>query len=94
MSVVTDMMELAVYSTSHRDAGGGLRQSIIIRTLAITRTIGKVFFFFFLAMQKEYVRAIIVCIKYSKKLDQPVHSGRADWLPANPERGISPPQSN
>ena len=25
---------------------------------------------------------------------QPVHSGRADWLPANPERGISPPQSN
>ena len=36
----------------------------------------------------------IVCIKYSKKLDQPVHSGRADWLPANPERGISPPQSN
>ena len=28
------------------------------------------------------------------KLDEPVHSGRADWLPANPERGISPPQSN
>ena len=31
---------------------------------------------------------------YSKKLDQPVHSARADWLPANPERDISPPQSN
>ena len=45
-------------------------------------------------MQKEYERYIIECIKYSKKLDQPVHSGMADWLPANPERGISPPQSD
>ena len=34
---------------------------------------------------RKYERAIIVCIKYSKKLDQPVHSGRADWLPANPD---------
>ena len=38
--------------------------------------------------------AIIVCIKYSKRLDEPVHSGRADWLPANPERSISRPESN
>ena len=30
----------------------------------------------------------------SKKLDEPVHSGRAGWLPANPLRGISPLQSN
>ena len=33
------------------------------------------------------MRKIIVCIKYSKKLDQPIHSGRVDWLPANPVRG-------
>ena len=26
---------------------------------------------------------------YSEKLDEPIHSGRADWLSANPERGIS-----
>ena len=25
---------------------------------------------------------------YSEKLDEPIHSGRADWLSANPERGI------
>ena len=24
---------------------------------------------------------------YSMQLDQPIHSGRVDWLPANPERG-------
>ena len=31
---------------------------------------------------------------YSEKFDEPIHSGRADWLSADPEPGISPPQSN
>ena len=47
------------------------------------------------AVQSEVIIVILrgnakgnmVCIKYSKKLDQPIHSGRVDWLPANPERG-------
>ena len=46
--------------------------------------------FIIMVMQKEiYMKELYIIV-----LDQPVHSGRADWLPANPERGISPPQSN
>ena len=44
-----------------------------------------------MAMQKEIWNSYY---SMHKKLDQPVHSGRADWFPANPERGIFPPQSN
>ena len=51
--------------------------------------------FFFTA--EKYESAIYysrVCIHYCKKLDQSVHNSRADWLPVNPECGVSAPQGN
>ena len=43
------------------------------------------------AGSRDYIQ---YCIQYCKKLDQSVHNSRADWLPANPECGVSPPQGN
>ena len=52
--------------------------------------------FIIMALQKEKRKRYYsrVCVQYCKKLDQSVHNSRADWLPANPECGVSPPQGN
>ena len=32
---------------------------------------------------------IIIYIMHSEMLDEPIHGGKADWMSANSERGIS-----